>query len=99
MSAGRPQMCPNEACPSYRVATRLLGGCDCGAAFVPYVTEVEPTNEQLGRLVSLFSTKTPEVENITVEAATAVLDADPELRAAWLVRHGEFQLLLKGGSA
>lgn len=97
--SGRWQMCPNEACSNYRVATRLLGGCECGAAFVPYASEVEPTNEQLGWLVSLFATGTPEVENISVEVATAALDGDPALRAAWLVRHGELQAALSRGAS
>ncbi len=74
------RMCPNEACESYRVATRLLGGCECGSALVAYATEVEPTNEQLARLVSLFATQTPEVPNVSVEMVQDLLDRKPELQ-------------------
>lgn len=95
----RRQMCPNEMCGHYRVATRLLGGCECGVALVPFLTEHEPTNEQLGRLVSMFSTSSAEVPNISAEAAAAALDRDPALRQAWLVRHGELQVALKGAAA
>jgi len=95
----RFHMCPNEDCTSYRVARRVLGGCECGAQLVPYTTEVEPTNEQLARLVSLFSTQAEGVEAISVEAAKAALDRDPGLRAAWLVRHGELQAQMAGARA
>lgn len=88
-------MCPNEECQHYRKPTRLLGGCDCGTALVP-VEPTEPTNMQLGRLVSLFSTQTPEVPSISAEEAAAHLDASPALRVAWLERHREFQAALKG---
>lgn len=93
-------MCPNEACPRYGQETRLLGGCDCGTLLVRYRTE--PTNEQLARLVSMFSMSTVAEEEgigpISVEMAQQWLDADPSLRAAWLVRHREVQAAI-GGAA
>lgn len=42
-------MCPNEACAKYREETRVLGGCECGTALVPWAPP-EPTNEQLENL-------------------------------------------------
>lgn len=89
------RMCANEECERYRKATRLLGGCECGEPLVPFVVENEPTNEQLARLISFFSTSAPDCENISVEEAHAELDASPRLREAWLVRHGEVQMAIK----
>jgi hypothetical protein len=86
------RMCPNEACERYREPTGLLGGCDCGAALVSYSDE--PTNMQLGRLVSLFSKRYPEVPSIPAKQAAGILEASPSLRAAWLERHREFQAAL-----
>lgn len=85
------RMCPNEACDHHGQPTGLLGGCDCGTGLVPYRDLTEPTNEQLARLAWLFSGR-----SIIVEHAKTMLDANPELRAAWLVRHREFQDATKG---
>lgn len=85
------RMCPNRACGHYGLPTRLLGGCDCGCALVPFRNPTEPSNEQLARLVWAFSMGTPEVPLVDVKEAKLALDASPELRAAWLERHREMQ--------
>jgi hypothetical protein len=91
-------MCPNERCEHYGKPTGLLGGCDCGEPLVPF--SAEPTNEQLARLVSMFSTSTVASEDgigpISVEQAKRELDEFPSLRRAWLVRHREVQAALRG---
>lgn len=89
-------MCPNEQCEHHGKSTGLLGGCDCGTALVTYCDPSEPTNEQLGRLVSLFSTTTPGVEPVSAEVTANILDREPQLRAAWIERHREFQAALRG---
>lgn len=92
------RMCPNERCERYRQPTGLHGGCDCGEPLVPFSDE--PTNEQLARLVYMFSMSMIASEAgmgpISVEQAKRELDDHPSLRRAWLVRHREFQAALRG---
>ena len=46
------RMCPNEACGRFNQPTGLMGGCDCGAALVPYKSLDDQVNEALWNLMS-----------------------------------------------
>ena len=46
------RMCPNVECEKHRHPTRLMGACDCGAAFVPFKTEEQEVGEALWDLAS-----------------------------------------------
>lgn len=90
------RMCPNEACEHHGKPTALRGGCDCGTALVPFSTE--PTNEQLARLVAVFSSTTPGIDPVSVEVAQEILDRLPAVRAEWLERHREVQAAVRSRS-
>lgn len=54
----------------------------------------EPTNEQLARLIAVFSSTTPDLEPVSVAVAQGILDRLPAVRAEWLERHREVQAVV-----
>lgn len=82
------QMCQNEDCSNYRVATKLMGGCECGEPLVRYQARDKPTVRQLAEFISAVSSVDPAIPNRSVEWAERELEQSPEAQER-LVRHFE----------